>query len=198
LQCGSGERPTAENRLPSPPAVVLFEQRGDVLLHHLLDHVERVHELAEDEDPSLAQHVEVCERQADHAIAVAHMHVQVEHRGDTVAVGACGAIPYISGLVTYDTLGLNDKHIARQPVKYPGRAAFGHEKGDGVYIGSKRPTYLIPLPAPTEQPSPSYVGFSVSFSELTALPEVRSLYEFKSVQLDSGLYFNYFELMPGR
>jgi len=123
---------------------------------------------------------------------------EIASPGDTVAVGACGAIPYLSGLVTYDTLGLNDKHIARQPVKYPGLAAFGHEKGDGEYIGNKLPTYLIPLPSPTDEPTASYVGFSVTFSELTAIPRLRNQYEFRSAQLDSGQYFNYFERTTGR
>ncbi|MFT5050473.1 MAG: arabinofuranosyltransferase [Chlamydiales bacterium] len=131
-------------------------------------------------------------------IAIGEKLREIASPGDTVAVGACGAIPYLSGLVTYDTLGLNDKHIARQPVKYPGMAAFGHEKGDGEYIGSKLPTYLIPLPAPTDEPSPSYINFSVTFSELTAIPKYRDQYEFRYVELENGQYFNYFERTTGR
>ena len=119
---------------------------------------------------------------------------EIAEPGDTVAVGACGAIPYFSELVTYDTLGLNDKHIARQPVKYPGQASFGHEKGDGAYIASKEPTYLIPLPLLTPEPHQGYVSFSVTFSEITAITEFRSRYQFRSVQVDDGRYFNYFEL----
>lgn len=113
--------------------------------------------------------------------------------GDSLATGACGAIPYYSGLITYDTLGLNDKHIARLPIEDPGAAPFGHEKGDGAYILSKQPTYLIMLPFPTPQPKRGFIGWSKTFSEIKDMPEFLRGYEFLSVELESGQYFNYFK-----
>jgi arabinofuranosyltransferase len=126
---------------------------------------------------------------------------EIARPDDTVAVGACGAIPYYSGLVTVDVLGLNDRHIARQPVAEPGSDAFGHERGDGRYVMSKRPTFMIPLPILTQSPNPNHAGFEKSFIEIFELPEFKSDYEFRNVEIQPGRYFNYYkrkELGAGR
>jgi hypothetical protein len=113
--------------------------------------------------------------------------------GETLAVGACGAIPYYSGLETYDVLGLNDKHIARTKVTGPITDAFGHEKGDGAYVLSRRPTYLIPLPVLTPQPNNRPAGFEKSFNEIFQMPEFKRDYEFNHVEVAKGLFFNYYQ-----
>ena len=113
--------------------------------------------------------------------------------GATVATGACGAIPYLSGLVTIDTLGLNDKHIARQPIRSPGTAPFGHERGDGAYVLAQAPTFVIMLPFPTPSPRRGFTGFAQTFRDLAESDEFKRRYEFKAVPLPDGTYFNYFE-----
>jgi len=119
----------------------------------------------------------------------------IAHEGDTIAVGACGAIPYYSELTTFDVLGLNDKHIAQTRLDGPVTDAFGHEKGDGRYILSKKPTILIPLPILTSRPSKSHSGFEKSFIEIYALPQFRDGYEFRFFKIAGGPYagkfFNY-------
>lgn len=113
--------------------------------------------------------------------------------GASVATGACGAIPYLSGLVTIDTLGLNDKHIARQPIRAPGTAPFGHERGDGTYVLAQAPTFVIMLPFPTASPKRGFTGFAQTFRDLSESDEFKRRYEFKAVPLPDGTYFNYFE-----
>ncbi|APR81042.1 Hypothetical protein A7982_06389 [Minicystis rosea] len=115
--------------------------------------------------------------------------------GETVAVGACGAIPYVSGLVTYDTLGLNDRHIAHHP-STDRRLPFGHKKGDGRYILSKHPTYLIPIPIPTARPATG-AGFEKTFAEISTMRELRDDYEPVSLKLADGRYFNFHRRRAG-
>ncbi|HZS40478.1 MAG TPA: hypothetical protein VFF06_26785 [Polyangia bacterium] len=107
--------------------------------------------------------------------------------GDTMTTGPCGAIPYYAGLVTYDALGLNDRHIARQPVDDPWRRPFGHEKGDGRYLFALRPTFVLPIWRLTPRPEPA-CPWDKSFTELFALPEFRRDYEYRAVPMEGGRY----------
>jgi hypothetical protein len=111
---------------------------------------------------------------------------------DTLAVGACGAIPYYSGLVTYDVLGLNDRHIAHTPMPDTRTNAFGHEKGDGGYILGKQPTFMIPLPLLTDGPNPKLAGIERSINDIIGMPEFRRDYEFRYIQLPDGRVVNYY------
>jgi len=60
----------------------------------------------------------------------------------TIALGPAGYIPYRTGLVTYDLLGITDRHIAHRKLAFSEGYA-GHEKHDGAYILSLRPDYLL-------------------------------------------------------
>lgn len=60
-----------------------------------------------------------------------------------VAVNVAGTIPYYSGLRAIDTLGLNDEHIAHMEIEDMGAGWAGHEKGDGDYVLSRAPDYVI-------------------------------------------------------
>ncbi len=60
-----------------------------------------------------------------------------------LATNIAGSIPYASGLRTIDTLGLNDLHIAHRHVDTMGQGRPGHEKGDGAYVLSRAPDYVI-------------------------------------------------------
>ena len=130
-------------------------------------------------------------------IRIGHELGRIAGEGETVAVGACGAIPYYSGLVTHDVLGLNDKHIARVRIDGPVGDAFGHEKGDGAYILSREPTYLIPLPVITQRPSRRPSGFEKSFNEIFRDPTFQRDYEFASVALSEREHFNYYRRKDG-
>ncbi|HEY2366632.1 MAG TPA: hypothetical protein VGH87_09610, partial [Polyangiaceae bacterium] len=119
---------------------------------------------------------------------------EIAKPGETLAIGAAGAIPYYSELVTYDTLGLNDKHIARVPVKDPAHLGFGHERGDGAYILSKKPTYLVPTPLRSDVPgdAPWWRWVDQSFTEMFAMDEFKRDYHFEQIEMPGGGYFKYY------
>lgn len=56
------------------------------------------------------------------------------------AVTAAGCLPYFSKLPALDMLGLNDKHIARQPADP--RKPLGHDHGDGKYVLKRAPDLI--------------------------------------------------------
>lgn len=60
----------------------------------------------------------------------------------TLAVNYVGALPYASGLVTLDMLGLTEPAVARTPIsgrfRYP-----GHAKGNGAVILDRRPDLIM-------------------------------------------------------
>ena len=116
-----------------------------------------------------------------------------------IACNTAGSTPYYSELATIDMLGLNDYKIAQRPVSYDvdvslsdlltssGRSAFvqrvtkkyhpwqlmpGHGKGDGAYVLSRKPDYIIIGPA---------IGATkpwfLSDRELFSLPEFWESYQ---------------------
>jgi arabinofuranosyltransferase len=128
-------------------------------------------------------------------VAIGKKLAEIAKPGETLAIGAVGAIPYYSGLVTYDTLGLNDKHIARVPVKDPAHLGFGHERGDGAYILSKKPTYLLPTPLRSDVPgdAPWWRWVDQSFTEMFATEEFKRDYHFEEVEMPGGGFFKYYK-----
>jgi hypothetical protein len=112
-----------------------------------------------------------------------------------------GAIPYYSGLKTYDMLGLVDSHISREGHVYPD-GAVGHQKYDSDYILLKRPDYIIypwsgryevPV-SPSPQDIPLFYYYSVY--DLIKNPRTQQLYEFRSVRMDDGTHIDYLQLLP--
>ncbi len=68
-------------------------------------------------------------------------------KGSTIAINPAGALPYYAYHYRYiDMLGLNDKTIARRVIPellVDGQRAVGHAKGDGAYVLSRQPDYII-------------------------------------------------------
>jgi len=68
-------------------------------------------------------------------------------KGSLVALNAAGAIPYKNMDKTFiDMLGLNDRHIAHRKMpdlKIEWQHKPGHGKGDGAYVLSRQPDYII-------------------------------------------------------
>jgi len=63
-----------------------------------------------------------------------------------VALNTAGSTPFYSGVPAIDMLGLNDKVIARQPIpkrRLKWQYIPGHVRGDGSYILSRKPEYII-------------------------------------------------------
>jgi arabinofuranosyltransferase len=66
-----------------------------------------------------------------------------EHEQPLLAVDAAGCLPYASQLPALDMLGLNDRHIARQPTRPGTRFMPGHMRGDAAYVLARQPDLLV-------------------------------------------------------
>jgi hypothetical protein len=97
-----------------------------------------------------------------------------------IAVNPSGLIAYYSERPTIDMLGLNDSHIARKGKKDLSLRV-GHQAGDGAYVVSHRPDFIMFGPRGGLRPS-AYV----SDREIYRHPDFRSLYEPLRVLLASG------------
>jgi hypothetical protein len=98
-------------------------------------------------------------------------------------------------------LGLNDVHIAHTKSDSLGFGRAGHEKGDGKYVLSRSPDYILMgnvavLPFPLDKNSMAEKLILKSEHELWDDPEFHNKYELQCVRLaDSGLfqYFTFFK-----
>jgi hypothetical protein len=63
--------------------------------------------------------------------------------GQSIALIPAGIIPYFCMVPTIDMLGLNDAHIGRSRVPLMGAGKAAHEKFDGGYVLSRKPTVVI-------------------------------------------------------
>ncbi len=122
---------------------------------------------------------------------------------DSVAAMPIGAISYYSRLTVYDMLGLTDRHIARRPLSPEDALWTGHNKHDGQYILSLKPTYLLLGNVDvTEQPrDPSGRPF-IPYANPLILKRERDMYDTdrifreyrpQSVPLAPGQYLNFYE-----
>jgi hypothetical protein len=98
--------------------------------------------------------------------------------GTLVATATAGSTPYYAPSLQFiDTLGLNDRHIARRAPPFLARmqAYAGHAKGDGAYVLSRAPDVILLGPAE------GYLGeddqqWFLTDTELLRSPEFRALY----------------------
>jgi hypothetical protein len=117
--------------------------------------------------------------------------LRIHSRPDMViATNTAGSIPYFSRLKTIDMLGLNDLHIAHRPIADLGKGRPGHEKGDGVYVLSRRPDY-IHLGSSLGSIRPDH-GF-LSDEEIFAQPLFHQLYKLRIIALPSGKRLNIYQ-----
>jgi len=63
--------------------------------------------------------------------------------GEVISLNTIGALPYFAKRPILDHYGLVDKHIARMPSKAATQGSTGHAKGDGAYILSRAPAYIL-------------------------------------------------------
>jgi len=112
--------------------------------------------------------------------------------GTTIALGPAGYIPYRTGFVTYDLLGITDRHIAHRKVAFSEGYA-GHEKHDGAYILGRRPDYLLLGNVDvTDQPRRSIVPPYSRELDIFQNPAFARNYELVSLPLAGGKYLNCF------
>lgn len=109
-----------------------------------------------------------------------------------VAANAVGALGYHSDVRVLDMLGLNDPHIARygqrDPESFP-----GHQVGDGEYVLSREPDYIIPFSVKPEFQWSSTPPYFIGDKELAALPEFQERYELRVVELGDGQKLSVFK-----
>ena len=128
--------------------------------------------------------------------------------GDSLATVPIGAVSYYSGLVVYDMLGLTDRHIGHLDMPGMGLGWAGHEKHDGQYILGRRPTYLllgnIDVTARPRDPRGSpfipYTNRNIFDREKDVYEGdlLIEIYRSRSVRLETGEYFNFYELKERR
>lgn len=126
------------------------------------------------------------------------------HKGDSVAAVPIGAVSYYSELTVLDMMGLTDKHIALRKMPNMGRGWAGHEKRDGQYILSRRPTYLLlgniditEQPRdPRQQPFIPYFNRAIWEREADMYETglLATMYEPCSAEIAPGKYLNYYAL----
>ncbi len=114
-------------------------------------------------------------------------------RGSLVALNTAGATPYFASDHRYiDMLGLNDVYIARRridSIRVPWQRIPGHYKGDGRYVLSREPDYIIVGPgAGTTIDDPWFLGDH----EMRDDPRFNEHYEGVRVRLDNCV-FTYYE-----
>ncbi len=111
----------------------------------------------------------------------------------TIALGPAGYIPYKTGFVTYDLLGVTDRHIAHQKMAFTQGYA-GHEKHDGTYIIGHRPDYLLLGNVDvTDQPRRSLIPPFAREVDILTQPVFQRDYEQVALPLAGGKYVNCFK-----
>lgn len=99
-----------------------------------------------------------------------------------LATNIAGSIPWASSLTTIDTLGLNDVHIAHREMPHMGKGRAGHEKGDGAYVLSREPDYVL-FASSKGGRRPKFVGDR----ELYRSDAFHDAYALRVYELESGL-----------
>lgn len=100
--------------------------------------------------------------------------------GSLIALHTAGSTPYFGSKHRYiDMLGLNDAHIAKRKVSellLPWQNIPGHSKGDGAYVLSREPDYIIAGPALGKQVENPWF---LSDLELALNPDFDRLYKLR-------------------
>jgi len=111
----------------------------------------------------------------------------------TLATVAVGAIPYYSGLRTYDMLGLTDRVVATQgKIQVP--AMIGHQKYDTDYILAQRPDYIIyetsGIATSPQYQNPELIDqlYAYALYDLANDPRTKPLYEYVALRMDNDTY----------
>lgn len=105
-----------------------------------------------------------------------------------LATNTAGSVAYYSRLKVIDMLGLNDEHIAHREIATLGKGFAGHEKGDGKYVLSRKPDYIM-FGSATGNKEPRFV----SDREMAGEAEFRENYVYKQYFLPSGRALHIYE-----
>jgi arabinofuranosyltransferase len=116
---------------------------------------------------------------------------------DYIAAIPIGAIGYYSGVGVIDMVGIVDPVIAKEylSIKSIKKWIPGHTKGDGDYILSRRPKYIQLVDVLTKKLRKKPFDNSFNFKSIREIwnsPEFHKDYEFRSIKVLDGWYYNLF------
>ena len=117
----------------------------------------------------------------------------------TIASVVVGAIPYYSGLRTYDLLGLTDSEIAKHGDTYP-QGRIGHQRYHTDYILSQKPQYIIyQISGLSDRPlwrnsKDINMPYSYALYDLANDERTKALYEYQAVEMENGGYIEFLQL----
>lgn len=117
---------------------------------------------------------------------------------DTIALVPIGAIGYYSEMKVVDMVGLTDPVIAHEPFDHEYINPIetwrpGHDKGDGIYVLSKKPTYIQLIDRLTSRPLSGIDEQSLQYKSIVEIwnsAELHDRYEFYPIQIQGGWYYN--------
>jgi arabinofuranosyltransferase len=121
---------------------------------------------------------------------------EISEPGESIALVPIGAVAFYSDMRVYDMVGLVDPVIAHEPfdLKYIEDSwRPGHDKGNGQYILSLEPTYIIFIDRLTDEPLPGVDDWALQYksvAEIWALDDFHEKYEFFPIKIRNGWYMN--------
>jgi hypothetical protein len=92
--------------------------------------------------------------------------------GESIALVPIGAIGYYSEMTVYDMVGLVDPHIAHEPFSQEyivNSWKPGHDKGDGLYILSRKPTYILLVDRLTLEPIEGVDDWALQYKSIVEI-----------------------------
>lgn len=129
---------------------------------------------------------------------------EISEPGESIALVPIGAIGFYSEMRVYDMVGLVDPVISHEPfdLKYIEDSwRPGHDKGNGQYILSLEPTYIIFIDRLTDEPLPGVDDWALQYKsivEIWALDEFHEKYEFFPIKIRNGWYMNLYRRVESK
>jgi hypothetical protein len=114
----------------------------------------------------------------------------------TMASIVVGAIPYYSGLVCIDLLGLTDATVSREGAVYR-EGAVGHQRYHTDSVLARRPTYIVFNQSGLYDEPSSTIGLRHAYALWDILQDPRTprLYDLRTVTMANGKVVLYLELI---